>query len=232
MPEIRCEHCDDPVSFSEAHWIGDNPSCPSDEWNCQEPNWKERAKKAEAELTACYDEIFYTVPEAMPLVEKIKVMRGMEADALVHDAGTAEKLKEAETEIAKLKQFETYKTFQKISEEIMARLEKSGYGKAGEANTMWAMTHAACDEVDAFRAKAATAKKRREPKFEPIPSYGSHMTWDDFVECVESGGFMDDDGHGDLATATQCSNKMINPSSVGEHYKKPTWATHVVWYNK
>ena len=32
---------------------------------------------AQAELMACYDEIFYIVPEALPLLEKIKTLRGM-----------------------------------------------------------------------------------------------------------------------------------------------------------
>jgi hypothetical protein len=72
------------------------------------------------------------------------------------------------------------------------------------------------------------AKKR---VMEPIPDYGDHMTWEHFVECVESGGFIDYDGHGDLATATECSNITISPSRV-QSFKKPAWATHVVWYNR
>jgi len=100
---VLCEHCDQPVANKNAHWIGDNPSSPMDEWRCQEPNWKERAKKAEAELTACYDEIFYTVPEAMPLIEKIKVMHGLEADVLIREARTAEKLAKVQAELDELK---------------------------------------------------------------------------------------------------------------------------------
>ena len=68
-------------------------------------------------------------------------------------------------------------------------------------------------------------------KFEPIPNYGDHMTWQAFLECVESKVFLDYDGHGDLATATQCSNRTISPSQVKD-FKKPDWCTHVVWYNK
>lgn len=76
-------------------------------------------------------------------------------------------------------------------------------------------------------------KKKRQPKFEPIPNYGDHMTFESFKESVESGCLMDDDGHGDLATADGCSNITINPSQLDDDsWKKPDWATHVVWYNK
>jgi hypothetical protein len=91
---LLCDHCDQPVADRLAHHTPDNPT---ETWSCQEPNWKERAKKAEAELTAAYNEIFWTVPEAMPLVEKIKVMHGMEADALLRAADFEKKY----TELAK-----------------------------------------------------------------------------------------------------------------------------------
>jgi hypothetical protein len=94
---LLCAHCDEPVT-EENHHLRDDES-----WSCIEPNWRERAKKAEAELTACYNEIFYTVPEAMPLIEKIKVMHGMEADVLVREAETAKKLKAVQKELDELK---------------------------------------------------------------------------------------------------------------------------------
>jgi hypothetical protein len=86
-PEILlCAHCDEQVT-EEKHHLRDDES-----WTCIEPNWRERAKKAEAELTACYNEIFYTVPEAMPLIDKIKTMHGMEADVLVRLAKVQKEL--------------------------------------------------------------------------------------------------------------------------------------------
>jgi hypothetical protein len=73
----------------------------------------------------------------------------------------------------------------------------------------------------------------KKPKFEPIPDYGDHMTWEHFKECVDSGGFIDYDGYGDLATADQCSNVTISPSKLSDgKWKRPEWATHVVWYNR
>lgn len=77
-------------------------------------------------------------------------------------------------------------------------------------------------------------KRNKEPKFEPIPDYGDHMTWDDFAESCEDGSFIDYDGDGHLATADKCSNITVLPSMLedGSNWKKPDWATHVVWYNK
>lgn len=48
---------------------------------------------------------------------------------------------------------ETYSSFSRVAREVMARLETSGFGKPGEANTFWAMVHAACDELDALRIR-------------------------------------------------------------------------------
>lgn len=71
------------------------------------------------------------------------------------------------------------------------------------------------------------------PLLSPIPDYGDHMTWETFVECVECGGFTDDDGSGDLATETQIGNQGISPSDIRRpDFVRPKWATHVVWYNK
>lgn len=74
----------------------------------------------------------------------------------------------------------------------------------------------------------------KKPKFEPIPDYGDHMTWEHFAEAVEDGSFIDYDGYGDLATADQCSDITVSPSKLakGSNWKKPAWASHVVWYNR
>lgn len=175
-PEILlCAHCDEQVTEQEHHLRDD------ESWICIEPNWRERAKKAEAELTAAYNEIFWTVPEAMPLVEKIKVMHGLEADALLRGAETAKKLEAVQKELDELK------------------------GKK---------------------------PKTKEPKLEPIdPELGDHMSWADFIQYTEGGDFNDDDGCADLATETHVSTISVSCSSV-KTFKKPEWATHVVWYNK
>jgi hypothetical protein len=100
-----------------------------------------------------------------------------------------------------------------------------------------------CSSVDwrdrALKAEAELEKlkakrKKKEPEWEPIPDYGDHMTWEDFVSAVKTGGFIDYDGHGNLATATECSDKNIVPSQITRPsgYKKPAWCSHVVWYNR
>jgi hypothetical protein len=64
-----------------------------------------------------------------------------------------------------------------------------------------------------------------------IPDYGAHMTLQEFRQCVESGGFIDYDGHGCLATDTQESDIVIIPSQLKTTKIDPKF-THVVWYNR
>lgn len=88
-----------------------------------------------------------------------------------------------------------------------------------------------------------------EIKLEKIPDYGHHMTLEHFIECCMDGGFIDYDGYGKYATATQMSNKSVYPSEItgrGEelNYETGEWKkikvpividrnfTHVVWFNK
>lgn len=68
---------------------------------------------------------------------------------------------------------------------------------------------------------------------EPIPDYGDHMTMRDWLATVNSGGFIDYDGHGHLATKDGHSGMIINPTDVTVlKVRIPDWATHVVWYNR
>ena len=54
------------------------------------------------------------------------------------------------------------------------------------------------------------------------------MTIEEFIVYVAAGAFNDDDGHGECATATQVSDVRIYPSMLD----RPSWTTHVCWYNK
>lgn len=59
------------------------------------------------------------------------------------------------------------------------------------------------------------------------------MTWPDFLEGCLSGMLMDDDGTGVLATETGRSDKCVSPRVVhAGRFTRPSWATHVCWYNK
>jgi len=85
--------------------------------------------------------------------------------------------------------------------------------------------------------KTGKTSRTKRVKFEPLPNYGSHMTWAEFCESVTDGGFDDEDGSGTLATATEISNVNIQPSRLGRATREPIpqphpWATHVVWFNK
>lgn len=97
-------------------------------------------------------------------------------------------------------------------------------------------------------AKNGKVRKRKRLKFEPPPNYGTLMTWEDFLDGVACGGFIDgDDGSGEFATATEVSNIPVPLDSIyskvhhsGEDadiavqkIKSPyPWATHVHWCGK
>jgi len=73
----------------------------------------------------------------------------------------------------------------------------------------------------------------KEVKFEEMPEYGDKMTLDSWLECVESGSFIDYDGHGNLATPYEMSNIRVWPSlHMDGKLERPNWATHVIWFNK
>ena len=57
------------------------------------------------------------------------------------------------------------------------------------------------------------------------------MPIEHFIECVNSGGFIDYDGSGNYATATQMSNITITPSRVKAGMIRKDF-THVVWFNR
>jgi farnesyl diphosphate synthase len=56
-----------------------------------------------------------------------------------------------------------------------------------------------------------------------------HVTWDEFCTAMKNGSISDDDGDGDFATATHVSDVHVPSTTI---WKKPEWATHVLWYNK
>lgn len=92
---------------------------------------------------------------------------------------------------------------------------------------------------DAVQSLAETIARNWEERTkelrarEKMPTYGDHMTMADWTLCVERAGFIDYDGHGNLATATELSNITIHPSDVTVlKLKMPAWATHVMWFNK
>lgn len=63
------------------------------------------------------------------------------------------------------------------------------------------------------------------------PDFGERMTIEDFRECVRLGTFIDDDGCGFYATASNESNVYANPSDIAKGIIDSRF-THVIWYNK
>ena len=89
----------------------------------------------------------------------------------------------------------------------------------------------ATEAIDILTA-ARRAVANAEPKFRPIPSYGSLMALDSFLDNCDRNCLVDYDGHGFLATDDQSSNIHVLPSNVREIIGHYPWATHVMWFNK
>ena len=70
-----------------------------------------------------------------------------------------------------------------------------------------------------------------EATFRPIEDDDDHMTMADFIDSCECGAFIDYDGHGVYATATEKTDLTVVPSDVSLCKLDPRW-THVVWYNR
>lgn len=63
------------------------------------------------------------------------------------------------------------------------------------------------------------------PVLKPIPTYGDLMSLEDFQACQRSGAIIPDDGQGVYATAAGVSElDCFEPA--------PSWATHVMWFNR
>lgn len=62
--------------------------------------------------------------------------------------------------------------------------------------------------------------------------YGELMTIRKFIEYCDSGGFIDYDGYGHLATLHKESRIEIIPSKRRKTITLNPWATHVMWFNR
>jgi len=54
-------------------------------------------------------------------------------------------------------------------------------------------------------------------KMRSLPDYGDHMTLGNFLDCVWSGCFIDDDGFGEYATVSEASGIRVHPSDVPDN---------------
>jgi len=96
-----------------------------------------------------------------------------------------------------------------------------------------AIAKIARDAIEAVIETAMVESMPHHPNIpdEPIPSYGDHMTLDEFVEICKSGGFVDYDGTGYYATATHMTRERAYPSKIRDGVIDRTY-THVMWFNK
>ena len=85
-------------------------------------------------------------------------------------------------------------------------------------------------------------------EFEELPNYGDLMTIEHWLGYVTTGGFIDYDGHGNLATEDKMSELQVYPSyvengritkviigfdwSIQLEYENDWKFTHVIWFNK
>jgi hypothetical protein len=70
-----------------------------------------------------------------------------------------------------------------------------------------------------------------EPTYSELPNYGTVMSMQEFIECVESGGFIDYDGFGHYVKDGKESNIVIYPSDVLLKKIRTDFDT-IIWYNR
>jgi len=68
---------------------------------------------------------------------------------------------------------------------------------------------------------------------EAIPEYGDLMTLERFIDCCNSGGFIDYDGVGQYATSSRMlsGRRGVFPSEIKEGKIDRRWS-HIVWFNR
>jgi hypothetical protein len=64
-----------------------------------------------------------------------------------------------------------------------------------------------------------------------IPDYGTLMTLDEFGDAIRHGYINNDDGSGFFATEKEYSEINVF-SDIGLIVDPPSWATHVMWFEK
>ena len=82
-----------------------------------------------------------------------------------------------------------------------------------------------------FMYQTGDGPEQPEARMRPLDDDDEHMTMGDFVEACECGGFIDYDGFGYYATATEKTDLVVCPSDWRKCKIDDRW-THVVWYNK
>lgn len=97
-------------------------------------------------------------------------------------------------------------------------------------NELLKETKDVCEEI---RNVNFELKKIKPIIFKDLDDIGHHMTFEEFKNCCESGGFIDYDGSGYYSTIDKQSNKSISPSDFKKNriLHNDTF-THIRWYNR
>jgi len=70
-----------------------------------------------------------------------------------------------------------------------------------------------------------------DPKDGGIPEHGTVMPLTEFIECVESGGFIDYDGYGEYIKDGKLTDINIYPSDILHNSIRSDMDT-IIWYNR
>jgi hypothetical protein len=84
------------------------------------------------------------------------------------------------------------------------------------------------DELYLLKTKE---RMMRDPVFEDVPNYGDVMLLKEFIEHVNSGGFIDYDGHGKYVRDNRMSDIYIYPSDIKRGNVRKDFDT-IVWFNR
>lgn len=113
-----------------------------------------------------------------------------------------------------------------LAEEV-DEIEKKSYDM-GISGYDWFWNHPKTKELEKLKSQRRLIM---EPTMEPLDKIGHHMTLERFIGCCKDGGFIDYDGFGYYATATEQSDIFVYPSDITSgNYRKDF--THVMWYNR
>lgn len=70
------------------------------------------------------------------------------------------------------------------------------------------------------------------PLLSPLSDFGDLIPLKEWLSAVNDGNFIDYDGHGQWAT-TDGMGEYVKPSDIIKNRQAPpSWATHVMWYNR
>lgn len=87
------------------------------------------------------------------------------------------------------------------------------------------------DVSDKYNSISKSYRLIKTPNYKEIPTYGTLMPLNEFVDCCKSGGFIDYDGSGNYVKNGQMSNITILPSDVKLNMVRKDF-DQIIWFNR